>query len=121
MLMLTLLPLQLSAAEVGTCCGHVKAMQALQSTYHRPAHGLSAVAQAGVDVAITNGSSFDLDCGTCHANCAAAVFTTTATMADPAGMEPSALFVESLLSSWHEQPYRPQWSAPTGSGWNAVA
>jgi hypothetical protein len=111
LLMLTLLPLQFSAAAVVACCGHVEAAQA---THHRTAHGW------GADDAVTDGSSFDLDCGTCHSNCAAALSTTTATQAEPAGIEPAAQLAESLLPPWHARPYRPQWLAPKGSGWYAI-
>jgi hypothetical protein len=121
LLMFTLLPLQFSAAAVAACCGHMDTIQALRATHHQPAQGPAAVVNVGVEDAVTDGSSFNVDCGTCHSNCAAAVTTTTATLPGPSGIDPAALLVESLLSSWHEQPYRPQWSTPSGSGWNAVA
>jgi hypothetical protein len=121
MLMFTLLPLQFSAAGVVACCGHLDTIQALQATHHQPAHGQAAVVRVGAEDVVTGGSSSNVDCGTCHSNCAAAVTMTTATLAEPSGIDPAALLVESLLSSWHEQPYRPQWFTPSGSGWNAVA
>ena len=113
LLMLTLLPLQFFAAAVVACCGHVEAAQGPQATHHRTAHGV------GVDDTVTDGGSFDLDCGTCHSNCAAALTTTPSTQAEAAGIEPAAQLAESLLLPWHARPYRPQWLAPNGSGWNA--
>lgn len=113
LLMLTLLPLQFSAAAVVACGGHVKAAQGPQATHHRTVRGV------GVEEAVTEGSSIDLECGTCHSNCAAALTTTTATQAEPAGIEPAAQLAESLMRPWHARPYRPQWFAPNGSGWNA--
>ncbi|WP_291215923.1 hypothetical protein [Hydrogenophaga sp.] len=113
LLMLTLLPLQFSAAAVVACCGHVEAVQGPKATHHRTDHGV-------VDGdSVTDSGSFDLDCGTCHSNCAAALTTTTATQAEPVGIEPAAQLAERLLPPWHARPYRPQWLAPNGSGWNA--
>lgn len=117
LLILTFLPLQFSTAAVVACCGHVGAKQESQSTHHQPAHYLAV---EGVNDAATGGGSFDLDCGICHANCAAAVTSTTATLADPAGIEPIAHLVESILPPWHARPYRPpQWAIPDDSGWSA--
>lgn len=115
LLMFTFLSLQLSAAADVACCGHVGAKQGAQSTHHQPAHCLNL---AGVDDA-AGSVSFDLDCGICHANCAAAVTTTTATLADLAGIEKLAHSVENIPPPWHARPYRPPQSATlSGSGWN---
>ena len=70
LLMLTLLPLQFSAAAPPHCCGHVAASQEAQTQHHQPIH--LPVAQ-GTDDLVSNALGFDLDCGVCHANCAAAV------------------------------------------------
>lgn len=113
LLMLTLLPLQFSAAAATECCGHVAVSQGLQDQHHQPTH-LSPV--QGTDDLAANGLGFDLDCGTCHANCAAAVTATASTMVDPAGIERVEHLVEFILPPWHERPYRPQWSAPKNSG-----
>jgi hypothetical protein len=118
LLMLTLLPLQFSAAAAAACCGHVPATQGPQATHHQPGHGQAVEDVEGV---VVGDSGIDLDCGTCHANCAAAFTATTASMAISAGAEPVEQLAERRLPPWYEQPYRPQWSAPTGSGWNAVA
>ena len=118
LLMLTLLPLQFSAAAAAACCGHVSATQGPQATHHQSSHGQAV---EGVEDGVVGDSGFDLDCGTCHANCAATVTATTASMAITAGAEQVEHLAERRLPSWHEQPYRPQWSTPTGSGWNDVA
>jgi cytochrome c5 len=118
LLMLTLLPLQFSAAAAAACCGHVPATQGPQATHHQSSHGQAVEDVEGV---VVGDSGFDLDCGTCHANCAAAVTVSTAFMPTSAVSEKFEHLVEHRLLPWHAQPYRPQWSAPTGSGWNAVA
>lgn len=115
LLMLTLLPLQFSAAAVTECCGHVGVSQGLQAKHHQPTHLSPA---RGADDLASNGLGFDLDCGTCHGNCAAAVTATAAILADHAGIERVEHIVELFLPPWHERPYRPQWSAPTHSGLN---
>ncbi|MDO9132112.1 hypothetical protein [Hydrogenophaga sp.] len=115
LLMFALLPLQFSAAAATECCGHVAVAQGFQVQHHQPTHLLPI---QGADDLTANELGFDLDCGTCHANCAAAVMETVATMADPAGIELVAHLVELILPPWHERPYRPQWSAPKHSGLN---
>lgn len=115
LLMLALLPLQFSAAAATECCGHVAVAQGSQAQHHQPMHLLPV---QGTDDLTANGLGFDLDCGTCHANCAAAVTATAATMADPAGIERVEHLAELILPPWHKRPYRPQWSAPKHSGQN---
>jgi hypothetical protein len=117
MLMLTLLPLQFSAAAAASCCGHVPATQGPQATHHQPGHGQAV---EGVNHGVVGDSGFDLDCGNCHANCAAAFTATSAFMTISAGSEQVEHLTERRLSPWHEQPYRPQWFTPTGSGLNDV-
>jgi hypothetical protein len=118
MLMLTLLPLQFSAAAAAECCGHVAVAQGSQVQHHQPAH-----ISAGSDreELATNGLGVDLDCGTCHANCAAALPATSANMVDPSGIERVEHLVERFLPPWLERPYRPRWSTPNGSGLNAYS
>ncbi|MBT9465865.1 hypothetical protein [Hydrogenophaga sp.] len=118
LLMLTLLPLQFSAAAATECCGHGAVAQGLQAQHHQPMHLLPV---QETDDLTAKGQGFDLDCRTCHANCAAAVTATAATMADPAGIERVEHLVELILPPWHERPYRPQWSAPKRSGLNLSA
>lgn len=118
MLMFTLLPLQFSAAAAVECCGHVAVTQEAQLQHHQPT--FMSAWSCTEDLA-TDDLGFDLDCGTCHANCAAAVTATTATMVDPAGIELAEHLVERFLPPWPERPYRPRWSTPRGSGLNAYA
>ncbi|PUE38690.1 hypothetical protein B9Z50_16680 [Limnohabitans sp. Bal53] len=118
LLMLTLLPLQFSAAAAASCCGHVPATQGPQAKHHQPGHGQAV---DGVKNGVVGDSGFDLDCGNCHANCAAAFTATNALMTISTGSEQVEHLAERRLSAWHEQPYRPQWFTPTGSGLNAVA
>ena len=117
-LLFALLPLQFSAAVAEACCGHVQAMPASQAMHHQPAHGL---ALASVDDPVSGSSSFDLDCGTCHTNCAAAVFGSSTTLADPAGIERVEHLAENFMPPWHARPYRPQWLTPFRSGWSTAA
>lgn len=118
LLILTLLPLQFSAAAVAGCCEHVAAVQVTHDQHHPPLHG------AATDLSGTKlggSAAFDLDCGTCHANCAAAVTTTALPDFSRAGadrMEPAAGHPS---PTWPERPYRPQWPTPIGSGWSASA
>jgi hypothetical protein len=113
LLMLALLPLQFSAAVATECCGHVAVAQGPQAQHHQGTHMLPV---QDTDDQTANGLGFDFDCGTCHANCAAAVTATAASMADPAGIEQVEHLVDLILPPWHERPYRPKWSAPKSSG-----
>lgn len=118
MLMFTLLPLQFSAAAMAGCCERVATVQAPHGEHHQPAH---VAAHEGVSTLAGGAPAFDLDCGTCHANCAAAVTTAVLPEFDRAGtdrLEPPA---GHLLPSWPERPYRPQWPTPIGSGWPVSA
>jgi hypothetical protein len=118
LLMLTLLPVQFSAAAAAACCGQVTTTQGPQATHHQPGHGQAA---GDVKDGSSGESRFDYDCGTCHANCAAAITEATASMAISGGAEQFEHLAERRLPIWQEQPYRPQWFTPTGSGLNAVA
>lgn len=118
MLMFTLLPLQFSAAMAAECCGHIAVAQESPVQHHQPAH---TSAGSGMEELATNGLDFDLDCGTCHANCAAALTATSATKAVPVGIERAEHLVERFLLPWIERPYRPRWPNPSGSGLNAYA
>lgn len=117
-LILTLLPLQFSAAAAADCCGHFAVSQEPQTQHHQPIH--LSVAQ-GTDAPDSDVLGFDLDCGVCHANCAAAVMEMVETTEDSPGIERGQHLEKLILPPWQEQPYRPQWSTPRGSGWNAVA
>jgi len=113
MLMLTLLPLHFSAAAA-ECCDHVGLAPAMAAHHHQPTHLLP-----GQDTQERSANAgFDLDGGTCHAHCAAAVSTAKETTVVAAGIERAEHLVGPILSRWQERPYRPQWSAPTRSGWS---
>ena len=115
-LMLALLPLQFSAAAVVECCDHLSVTQGLQTQHHQPAH-----LSVGPGTDERAGGEFDLDCGTCHANCAAAVTAIAAPTVVSAGIERVEHLAELILPPWYERPYRPQWLTPYGSGLNAYA
>lgn len=118
LLIVTLLSLQFSAAAVADCCGHVAVTQGSRAQHHQPA---GMVAGSSDDELSANRLGLDFDCGTCHANCAAAVTSTATPLDDPAGIERVEHLVELILPSWHERPYRPKWFAPRDSGLNACA
>lgn len=105
MLFLTLLPLQFSSAASVSCLENVTATQAVQGGHHQGADGVAS-----------SSISFDLDCGACHENSAAAVMPTHPYLADPAGNELVKIQVESLSPLLHERPYKPQWFTPNYSG-----
>jgi hypothetical protein len=80
----------------------------------------ATVAVSNEDGAVSS-SSFDLDCGTCHANCAAAVLTIAATFADPAGIERVEHLEETRVRPWHARPYRAQWLTPIRAALSTAA
>lgn len=117
LLMLTFLPLQFfAAAAVEAYCGHVQSTQTTQVTHHQPGHGQAV---EGLAEGIAGERGFDLDCGTCHANCVAAIVETSAPTTKSVGTERVKHVAQPMSPNWHEQPYRPQWSAPRVSGLNA--
>ena len=119
MLMLLVLPLQFSAAAAVQCSGRlVVEINGQQGPHHQPADQ-SVVRDAADQAASSLG--FGLDCGTCHANCAAAVMATAALMVDRVGTELMAHLFKLALPSWQELPYRPQWCALSDSGPNAFS
>lgn len=118
MLILSLLPLQFLAAASVACCGHETAPQNPQSMHHQSAQA-QPVASAQDTVTVSSG--FHLDCGACHANCAAAISAGSVFMIVPAGAVQVELATERMHQRSHEQPYRPQWSTPNGSGMRSFA
>jgi len=118
LLMLMLLSLPFSAGVAANGFGQPVAPQASHAPHHPPHHAL-APDVVGAQADATSG--IDLDCGTCHANCAAALSATAWHVVDRDDiglLEPSARVA---LAVWHERPYRPKWSAPMGSGRPATA
>lgn len=108
LLMFMLLSLQFSAVAASACCGHVAVEQVPQAQHHQP--GYLTVVEGACGSADTS-SGIALECGTCHANCVVATTSTAATSADRASFQWVEHFAEPVLPPWHEQPYRPQWSA----------
>jgi len=106
LLMLMLLPFSAAAVEM---CGSHAAGQGPQAVHHQSAHGVPA------------GDGFDADGGTCHAHCVAVVTASGVPLVDPAGTERNSEVGARLWPPRHERPDRPQWPAPTRSGWPAFA
>lgn len=117
MLMFTLSLLQFPAAATVECCGHASVSQGPQ----QPDQTTEMTSGSGTEELAINGLGLELDSGNCHANCAAAVTATTATMASPASIERAEHLVGRFLLPWLGQPYRPRWFHPSGSGLNADA
>ncbi|WP_159912502.1 hypothetical protein [Pantoea sp. 18069] len=108
MLMLTLLPLQFSAASVLACHGHM----ALDASPHT-GQTATAFAATNRDAAAGHAPACCLECG-CPAQ--AVVPATAMAPVDAAGMAP----VEHLAKVWgahgDERPDRPQWPTPQARG-----
>lgn len=112
MLLFTMLSLQMSAAATVAHSEHVEATLERQSAHHQhttvPAQHVAAWANGG--------DGLDLDCGTCHTNCAALVTVIDGPMAELAGKFCGEPVATRLLPPWGARPDRPQWSFPIGSG-----
>lgn len=118
MLMLTLLPLQFSVAAADICCEHVAATSEAHVNHHQPGH-LSVIDAA--DALVPGAGSFDLDCGTCHANCSAAMLVPAVLMMARADTVRVEQITAHNMPAWHARPYRPKWSPPMVSGRHAFA
>ena len=118
MLMLSLLPLQFSAAAADACCSPSAPVRELQASHHLTAHASPVAAK---DDVAANTAAFDLDCGMCHANCAAACTGSFTPLFESAGSEQVRHLEERHDTLWHGRPYRPQWPTPNGSGLSAFA
>lgn len=121
LLLLTLLPLQTPAAAAMACYGETQVAGDLHNKRHQAAHGLAVSMATLNEGSAVSSSSFELECGTCHSNCAAALFTISASFADPAGIERIEQLEATRVPPWHARPYRPQWRTPIRSGFNTVA
>jgi hypothetical protein len=118
LLMLMLLSLPFSAGAVADGVEQPAALEASHAPHHPPHHAL-ALDAIGAEAEAASG--VDLDCSTCHANCAAAVSVMAWHGFDRDGMgllEPSA---RHPFAIWHERPYRPKWTASMGSGRSVFA
>lgn len=117
-LMLCVLTMPFFAASDSVCCGHVSMSEETKSQHHQPMH---LPQPTGADDQSTADLGLDLDCGVCHANCAAAATTVATVSANPVGMERFEYQGEVRSPHWHERPYRPNWFAPQRSGLNLAA
>ena len=115
LLIFTLLPLQFSAAAVVECRGHLTITQSTQAKHHQQS---PTSAEADTDGLAGDMAGLDLDCGTCHTNCAAAVMANTATVPAPESSEQVAHLSERRFLPWYERPYRPQWRPREIRGWS---
>lgn len=109
MLMLTLLPLQFSAAAVLACHGCGAVSEQPQTRQHSPA---TASAVTGLDTLAAD--TCGLECG-CHAHCVAMV-AAAARFLDAAAMKAVAPLAAGAASPWDERPERPQWPAAQARG-----
>ena len=116
--LLTLLPLQFSVAAAGTCCEHVAATPETHANHHQPGH--PSVIDAA-DALVPGDVGFDLDCGTCHANCAAAMLVPVVPMMARADTVRIERITAHNMPAWPARPYRPKWSFPMDSGRHAFA
>ena len=117
-LLLTLLPLQFSAASTMACCDDESDLQGPQ-TGHQPSPRVQLAGTVADMVTIK--SCFDLDCGVCLAHCVGAVESLRVMSADPAGAVLAEHSTQIIRHHSREQPYRPRWPAPHGSGFRAHA
>ena len=106
-LLLVLLPSQMTWAAVGVYCTHERQPTAQHLGHHQHEHVVSAGDQAisaFVDVA-----SVDQDCGVCHATCSVA-FQTSSSLSNlnsvPVRPGISLTF---YLTHYQDLPERPQW------------
>jgi len=118
MLMLTLLPLQFSVAAADICCEHVSAKPEAHVKHHQPSD--PPIIDA-TDALVPGDGGFDLDCGTCHANCAAAMLVPAVLMIARADTVRVEQITAHNMPAWHARPYRPKWSFPMVSGRRAFA
>lgn len=118
MLMLTLLPLQFSAAAAASCCGHASALQSPPALHPQ---ATPAQLAGTVDGMASVSSCFDLNCGVCQSHCMGAITTHRLVAADPAGAVQAEHIPQRVRQASDEPPYRPKWPAPNSSGFRAFA
>lgn len=112
-LMLCVLTMPFFAAADSVCCEHVFMSQEMKPQHHQPMH---LPQPTGADDRSTADHGLDLDCGVCHANCAAATTTLASVSANPVGIERFDYQGEARSPHWHERPYRPNWFARSDRG-----
>ncbi|WP_302175113.1 hypothetical protein [uncultured Hydrogenophaga sp.] len=113
---LLVLPLQLSAASAGQCCtaAHSGAVAQAEVSEAAAAPACSDTACAVDNHMPCNGTG--AECSTCHAHGAVAVFVAALLHGAVSGVGPLDAVSQVHLTSWHERPYRPDWSIPERSG-----
>lgn len=110
LLLLTLLTLPFSTAALADGYGYQGTLQSSDHLFHHPLDSES------FSVQVEDGSGIDVDCSTCHVNCAAAVAGMSLHVFDREGMELLEFSGGHVLDQWHERPYRPKWPVLMGSG-----
>lgn len=110
LLMMALLPLPFFAAASVVSGAQPSA---LHSRHHLPAEAQAAEATQDV---LTAASGLDVECGTCQPPCAGATLTPLVLGAGPDGTVPTQYRAQRMQPHRAEQPYRPNWPTPHGSG-----
>lgn len=111
LLILTLVPLQFSAASQAECCGHLATTMVTDNALWQslPDAASASVGKVSSHHSGAHHMSGDADCGACHAHCAAALAVGHSTMVEPVGTGRAEHPVGYIPTFWDEQPYRPQW------------
>ncbi len=109
--MMVLLPLQLTWAATTAYCAHEKGLQASHVGHHTHRHAGVDERAAATDMGKMSTAKVDLDGGTCHASCPAALGKTplVATLSAPPLIPDGN--THALPSAWDSRPDRPQWMA----------
>jgi hypothetical protein len=115
LLLLTLLTLPFSTVALADV---VERQEVFQSSDHLSHHSLGS---DSLSAQVDDRSGIDLDCSTCHVNCAAAVLGMSFHVFDREGKELLEFLGRHPLDLWHERPYRPKWPVLMGSGRPASA
>lgn len=109
--LMVLLPLQLTWAATVAYCAHENGQQNSHFGHHAHKHAAADERVASTDKGKLSTPQVDMDCGTCHAGCPAALSKTTVVASlptDPLLPETNPL---SPPSAWDSRPDRPQWEA----------
>ncbi len=113
-LLLVLLPIQLSWAAVASYCAHETESAAGHFGHHDHAgHGHASPADSAGQDAQADGTATglsDLDCGHCHGYCAGILAAVNGFAAQAADSAPPALGPAPGAEPMPAQPERPQWA-----------
>ncbi|PKO65318.1 MAG: hypothetical protein CVU22_20475 [Betaproteobacteria bacterium HGW-Betaproteobacteria-16] len=110
-LIFVMMPLQFSAAGQG-CCAQMASVQAEQMQLSEQPLLLAETDSKELSFH----AGIDLDCGTCHANCAAALIGAVVHSFELTGAERAEHIPERFRLPWAERPLRPKWPTPSRSG-----